>query len=87
MFYVDQLANLLVFLVCQEVMVVKNFAFMENWVSSKVAGMKKNVFAIFDPAWTHILVPNDPNKEFLKQHFSKERQKLFYDQSCDFKTD
>ena len=39
-FYVDQLAHLLVCLVCLETMVVKNFVFRENWVGSKVAGLK-----------------------------------------------
>ena len=58
-------------------MAVKNFVFRQNWVSRRAAGMKKNFFfAIFDP-----------NKEFLKQHFSYERQKLYYYQFCDFKTD
>ena len=68
-------------------MAVKNFVFRENWVGSKVAGMKTTFFAIFDPTWTHILAPKGPNKEFLKQHFSQERQKLYYYQFCDFKTD
>ena len=67
-------------------MAVKNFVFRENWVGSKVAGMKTTFFAIFDPTWTHILAPKGPNKEFLKQHFSQERQKLYYYQFCDFKT-
>ena len=58
-------------------MVVKNFVFRQDWVGRKVAGMKKTFFAIFDPTWTHILAPKGPNKEFLKQHFSKERQKLY----------
>ena len=68
-------------------MAVKNFVFRENWISSKVAGMKTTFFAIFVPTWTHILAPKGPNKEFLKQHFSQERQKLYYYQFCDFKTD
>ena len=68
-------------------MSIKNFVFRENWVSSKVAGMKTIFFVIFDPTWTHILDPKDPSKEFLKQYFSQERQKLYYYQYCDFKTD
>ena len=68
-------------------MAVKNFVFRENWVGSKVAGMKTTFFAIFDPTWTHILAPKGPNKEFLKEHFSQEKQKLYYYQFCDFKTD
>ena len=68
-------------------MAVKNFVFRENWVGSKVAGMKTTFFAIFDPTCAHILAPKVPNKEFLKQHFGQERQKLYYYQFCDFKTD
>ena len=51
-------------------MAVKNFAFRQNWIGSKVAGMKKAFFAIFDLTWTHILAQKGPNKEFSKQHFS-----------------
>ena len=51
-------------------MVVKNFVSRQYWVGRKVAAMKKIFFAIFDPTWTHILALKDPNKEFLKQHFS-----------------
>ena len=47
-------------------MALKNFVFMENWVTSKVSGMKTTFFAIFDPTLTHILAPKSPNKEFLK---------------------
>ena len=43
-------------------MAVKSFVFRENWVGSKVAGMKITFFAIFDPTWTHILAPKGPNK-------------------------
>ena len=44
-------------------MVIKNFVFRENWIASKVAGMKTTFFAIFDPTWrTYSLAP----KEFLK---------------------
>ena len=68
-------------------MAVKNFVFGENWVGSKVAGMKTAYFAIFDPTWTHILAQKSPNKEFLKQHFSQERQKLYYYYFYYFKTD
>ena len=66
-------------------MAVKNFVFRENWVGSKVAGMK-TFFANFDPTWTHTLTPKGPNKEFLKQHFRQQRRKLYY-QFCDYKTD
>ena len=68
-------------------MAVKNFVFWENWVGSKAAGIKTTFSVIFDPTWTHILAPKDRNKEFLKQHFSYERQKLYYYQFCEFKTD
>ena len=30
-------------------MAVKNFVFRENWVGSKVAGVKTTFFAIFEP--------------------------------------
>ena len=36
-------------------MAVKSFVFRENWVGSKVAGMKITFFAIFDPTWSEIL--------------------------------
>ena len=68
-------------------MAVRNFIFNQNWVGREVAGMKKAFFAIFDPTWTHILAPQGPNKEFLKQCFSLERLKLYYYQFCDFKAD
>ena len=67
-------------------MVVKNFVFRQDWVGRKVAGIK-TFSAVFDPTWTHILALKGPNKEFLKQNFSYERQKLYYYQFCDFKTD
>ena len=68
-------------------MVVKNFVFRGNWVGSKVAGMKTTFSAIFNPTLTHSLAPNGPNKEFLKEQFSQGKQKLYYYQFCDFKTD
>ena len=51
-------------------MAVKNFVFRENWVDSKVAGMKTTFFAIFIPNLTHSLVLKGPKKEFLKENFS-----------------
>ena len=68
-------------------MAIKNFVFSKNCVSSKVAGMKTTFLVLFDPTWTHILAPNGPNKEFLKEHFNQQRQKLHYYQFSDFKTD
>ena len=68
-------------------MTVKNFVFRQTLVGKMMAGMKETFFSIFDPSCTHILAPKDPNKEFLKQNFSQERQKLYYYQFCDFKTD
>ena len=68
-------------------MTVKNFVFRENWVGSEVASMKTTFFAIFDPTWTNSLAKKSPNKEFLKEHFSQEKQELYYYQFCDFKTD
>ena len=41
-------------------MALKNFSFRENWVRSKVAGMKIAFFLIFDPTWAHILAPKRP---------------------------
>ena len=67
-------------------MAVKNFVFRQKLGWLKGGWYEKTFFAIFDPTWTHILVPKDQNKEFLKQHFSQERQKLYH-QFCDFKTD
>ena len=86
-FYVDQLAHILVCLKCDDNMVVKNLVFRQDLVGKKVAGMKKTFFTIFDPVWTHILTLKKPIMEFLKQHFRKERQKLYYYQFCDFTTD
>ena len=59
MFYVDQLVHLLVYLF-----------FRKNWIVSEVASMKIAFFAIFDPSWTHILAPIDPDMGFLKQNFN-----------------
>ena len=41
-------------------MAVKNFVFMENWVDSKVVGMKATIFASSDTIWTHILALKRP---------------------------
>ena len=46
-------------------MAVKNFNFRKNWVGSEVASMKKAIFAIFGPIWTHILAPTGPNMGFF----------------------
>ena len=51
-------------------MALKNFVLMEKWLGSEVAGMKIVFFSIFDPIWTHILAPKDPNMEFLKDNFN-----------------
>ena len=68
-------------------MAVEKFVFRENCVGIKVTGLKTILLAIFDPTWTHSLASKDPTKEFLKEHFSQEKQKLYYYQFCDFKTD
>ena len=68
-------------------MAVKNFVFRGKWVGSKVAGMKTTFLVIFDPTLTHSLAPKGPNKEFLKEHFIQEKQKMCYYQFCDFTTD
>ena len=47
-------------------MAVKNFVFRENWVDSKVTGMKTTFLAFLNqPGPT-----KGPNKELFKQHFS-----------------
>ena len=51
-------------------MAVENLVFRKNWVESEVSSMKIAFFAIFDPTWSHILAPTDPNMEFLKQNFN-----------------
>ena len=66
-------------------MAVTNFGFRENWVDRKVAGMKTTIFSIFDPTWTHILVPPCPNKEFVKEHFFK-KDRNYIIINFDFKT-
>ena len=68
-------------------MAVKNLVFQKNGVVRKVTGMKTILFAIFNSTWTHSLASKDPIKEFLKEHFSSEKQKLYYYQFCNFKTD
>ena len=47
-------------------MAVKNFVFRENWVGSKVAGMRTTFLVIFDPTWTYILAPKGQIKNSLK---------------------
>ena len=37
-----------------------------------MTGMKIAFFVIFDPTWTQILAPKDPNMEFLKQNFNSQ---------------
>ena len=51
-------------------MVVQKFVFWENLVGSKVVAGMNTFFAIFDPIWTHIMTPKDPNKEFFKYNVS-----------------
>ena len=72
-------------------MALKNFFIRENWVGSEVAGMKIAFFAIFDPTWTYILVPKKAQIwNFLNRTsiFNPlERQKSYYYQICDLKTD
>ena len=54
-------------------MAVKNFVFRKNWVGSEVARMKIAFFSpFFDPIWTHILAPTDPNMGVLKQNFNSQ---------------
>ena len=44
-------------------MAVKNFVFRENWVGSKVTGMKTTFFVIFDPTWLGSTVSLAPKAE------------------------
>ena len=65
-------------------MAVKNFLFRGNWVGGQVAGMK-TTFTIFEPTWTHILVPKDP-RNFLKSILDKKDRSYNY-QFYDFMID
>ena len=62
-FYVDQLAHLLVWL-CWETMAAKNFDFRENWVGSKVTGMK----TFFCHFWSN-LAPHFGTKNTLIRNY------------------
>ena len=73
-------------------MVLENFFFRENWVGSEVAGMKIAFLAIFDPSLMdqHF----GPQKTQIWNSLNRilifnplERQKLYYYQICDLKTD
>ena len=69
-------------------MAVKNFVFKENWVGSKVAGMKTAFFAIFDPTWPRPIIW--PQKTQIRNSLNSiliKEGKLYYYQFCDFKTD
>ena len=61
-------------------MAVKNFLFKGNWVGGQVAGMK-TTFTIFEPTWTHILVPKDPRNSLNSILDKKDRSYnyQFYD--------
>ena len=51
-------------------MAVKEFAFRENWVGSKVASMKTTFFAIFDPTWHSNQLNLEVAAEFLTKNMS-----------------
>ena len=55
---------------CQGTMDMKNPVFKKNLVESEVASIKIAFFPIFDPTWTHILVPTGSNIVFLRQNFN-----------------
>ena len=55
-------------IVCAQKSVHGNIKYVEPW--SEVGSMKIAFFAIFDPTWSHILVPTGPNMGFLKQKFN-----------------
>ena len=64
-FYIDQVAHILVCLKWYDTMVVMIFVFRQDWVGRKVAGMKKTFFAFFDWTCTHILALKVQIKNFL----------------------
>ena len=60
----------------------KSFVFRENWVGSKVTGIKTTFFAILDPTWAHILAPKGQSQIMNSLNrilvFSQlEKQKLY----------
>ena len=57
MFYVDQLTHLLVCLVCQEAMAIKNFIFRKTKVGNEVTDMKIAFVAMFEQSQTNIFAP------------------------------
>ena len=46
-------------------MAVKNFAIRENWVGSKLNGLKTTFFAIFDTTWSQKSQMNNSFNSFL----------------------
>ena len=89
MFYGDQLVYLLVFLVCWKTMASKNFSYRENWVGSKVAGMKIAFLPILVQHVPTFWSQNGQNMEFLKQNSdfqSLRKTVVYYYQVCDLKT-
>ena len=90
MFYGNQLVYLLVFLVCQETMALKNFFFRENWVGSEVAGMKIAFLPFLtqpgpDLGTQKAQIWNALNRILIFNLL--EREKLYYYQVCDLKSD
>ena len=62
-------------------MALKNFSFRKKWVGgSEVAGMKITFYDVFDPSWTHTLVPKRPK-------YGIPEAKLCYYLVCDLKTE
>ena len=57
-------------------MAVKNFVFRENWVGSKMAGMKMTFFAIFDTTGPIVWPQKAQIRNSLKSIFSQEKQRL-----------
>ena len=66
---------------------VRSFVFRESMVGSKMTYRKTTFFAIFDPAWTHILDPKDPNQIRNSLNRVLFFNQLYYYQFDDFKTD
>ena len=47
----------------EETINLKNFSFRKKRYASEMASMKITFFDIFDPNWTQMVAPKDPNME------------------------
>ena len=60
--YISKLIFYVVYLF-EETIYLKNFSFMKKRYASEMASMKITFFDIFDPNWTQMVAPKDPNME------------------------